>query len=1570
MTKPFSPWFRLLVSCVMVIFCLPGTVSGQAVSLNSLYYESPEILVPAHARYPRVQQIDDTLVLVYQRILAGGTGGTIRIEYITSSTGISWSSPRRLGPDIPFSGDSPPPIYSFAADSRSNFLAVAESSRTIRVYSYSDGSGFAPVSSVSASQDLASPVVGVGGGKVFLFLSQDLAGQPRIHWAQSSDGQVWSALQPFANQANAPTLSFNPSYLFAGGRHIVVYQGLHLSLSNFFQLFLQTSTDGITWSEPSWLSDSADELDLSIPPEGYDNQRPNLALIDGTPFLAWERRTQARNVQVYAAPFSLGGGLSDFPRPVSNRAIPASNPQLYDIQGEPVLTYFDNPGGNSRFLAALLRTSSIQNRVLSTDRAVNTFGTGFFAQGRFHVFWQNHQSPGSSSARIVYRQPDQQVPSAQISALNYQIGRRSNRAQVQYRILAPPDPSGIVGFSFSWSQDPALEPSLSQSIPLEDGRLTVPAVSDGEWYFAVRLQDGAGNWSPTRRVSYFLDNTAPEPVTIRYPQLDEAGYLPSNSFRLDWLPSDDPDLAGYAASLRYLGAEDAALPASVPVLPQSHGSELQSQTFVSRQNIDNGLWLLSVSAVDGVGNIGTANHLYFRLNKYIPVTRVFGSGVRENILGNIELRLTGRGFSANGFVEQIIADRDGQEPWDYQFARGTDYRVVGDTVIDGITLANIRSGSYRLRMFHSERGWYTAPEVLDLQDGGTVRYGNYTVYEPYRVQVYNPGGLSRFLDDRLALLATLALLGLALIATGIRMRQVVVEGIQLRLRARAVLLGLPREDDRQRRYREMKRQGISLGIKFTVLIVILVTSVVTLIALPLRSYFLTSQQQTLARGLEDRVSVLLESIASGAENPLRNVQNQTIELAQLILQAEVMEESEFVTVTAPSGQAPSGQAPSGQAPSGQGFDFVWATTDPILLGTVSRPEEVDALNADYFNRTIPGQYSPGAYELADALSPEVSALAEYINREAASRAGDIPDRLRALSDESVAIALDTSNDAIIRRREIDTTQRGLTEQLNQIFRDLAGEVQSIPQFSPSSYNPQQNYYLFYKPVLFLRTAGSGVSAEASYYQGMVRMGVSTALINEQIEATALVIQNNIVVFSLIAVIAGVAGALLLSLITIMPIRQLVRAVEKIRDTEDKAQLGDFKIPIRSKDELYVLSDVIQQMTRGLVKAAETNKELLFGKDVQKMFISLDVGDNNLKLTTGHTITEHSEFFGYYEGAKGVSGDYFYYQKINADTYAIIKCDVSGKGISAALIMVEVATLFLNFFNDWEKKQIQRLRIARAMKEGQNSQSLTELVYNINDLIAERQFTGKFAALNIALFNERTGEITYCNAGDNQIFVFREDKKSLIQSSLFQSPASGMFNSRDMPIQFKEEKDKLSSGDVLLLFTDGMEESKRTLRNPDGSGHRLVQEDIDAKRVPEDYLVDTETEELGLGRLHEIINAVENRRHYVLEKYFAPWEPEPLVFDFTQLPNSPENTVLAVVAVEKMFRLSPDPNATGEDRISIDKKIDDFLKKTLQQYSDYFHGPLPEDTESLYRVYSGIKEDEQYDDLTILAVKKL
>jgi hypothetical protein len=80
-------------------------------------------------------------------------------------------------------------------------------------------------------------------------------------------------------------------------------------------------------------------------------------------------------------------------------------------------------------------------------------------------------------------------------------------------------------------------------------------------------------------------------------------------------------------------------------------------------------------------------------------------------------------------------------------------------------------------------------------------------------------------------------------------------------------------------------------------------------------------------------------------------------------------------------------------------------------------------------------------------------------------------------------------------------------------------------------------------------------------------------------------------------------------------------------------------------------------------------------------------------------------------------------------------------------------------------------------------------------------------------------------------------------------------------------------------------------------------------------------------------------------------------------------VIAVMSVEKVYRLVPLPDLTSENQIKIDKKIDDFLKQHFLQYGNYFHHQLPEEEKSLYRRYSHIYEDSQYDDLTILAVEK-
>ena len=77
----------------------------------------------------------------------------------------------------------------------------------------------------------------------------------------------------------------------------------------------------------------------------------------------------------------------------------------------------------------------------------------------------------------------------------------------------------------------------------------------------------------------------------------------------------------------------------------------------------------------------------------------------------------------------------------------------------------------------------------------------------------------------------------------------------------------------------------------------------------------------------------------------------------------------------------------------------------------------------------------------------------------------------------------------------------------------------------------------------------------------------------------------------------------------------------------------------------------------------------------------------------------------------------------------------------------------------------------------------------------------------------------------------------------------------------------------------------------------------------------------------------------------------------------------LIAVEKVFRLYPDSSAGSDHPVNIDKKIDEFLKGHFDQYSLYFGHPLETAEGSQVNIYASIKEDEQYDDLTILALRK-
>ena len=527
-------------------------------------------------------------------------------------------------------------------------------------------------------------------------------------------------------------------------------------------------------------------------------------------------------------------------------------------------------------------------------------------------------------------------------------------------------------------------------------------------------------------------------------------------------------------------------------------------------------------------------------------------------------------------------------------------------------------------------------------------------------------------------------------------------------------------------------------------------------------------------------------------------------------------------------------------------------------------------------------------------------------------------------------------------------------------------MQSLPAFDPARVG---GLYLFYKPIVYLN------QNDKTLYQGLVRMLVDTTTITRQIADSRRVLIQSTAVIALLAIALGILGAVIMASITITPIRKLAQGVTFIGATEDKEELKEYSIAVRSRDEIGQLADTVNDMTRGLVKAAIANKELMVGKDIQKMFLPLEKDKENRKGTTGGEETNAVEIYGYYEGAKGVSGDYFDFRKLDESHYALIKCDVAGKGVSAALIMVEVATLFASFSRDWQKRREAVTPIKdpaakqKAMKE---LERIDQLVYTINDSLEERGFKGRFAALTMCLFNADTGMLNVCNAGDTLMHLYDAGRRRMEIEKLPDAPAAGVFPSMlvEMKSGFRQVPHRLEHGDALFLFTDGFEEAKHNFRNASWEVVPCGEPGLkDGELHMGTHSTDSSNEEFGAARMEGIVNAVFSKGRYTLVRAHSPDASEELVFDFSSCTGTVKEAVLALVSVEKVFRVVPDPKAGEKDHVNVDALVETFLKGHFLQYNRYFaHRPEGQNgTASV--TFTHIREDEQYDDLTILVMRR-
>jgi sigma-B regulation protein RsbU (phosphoserine phosphatase) len=184
------------------------------------------------------------------------------------------------------------------------------------------------------------------------------------------------------------------------------------------------------------------------------------------------------------------------------------------------------------------------------------------------------------------------------------------------------------------------------------------------------------------------------------------------------------------------------------------------------------------------------------------------------------------------------------------------------------------------------------------------------------------------------------------------------------------------------------------------------------------------------------------------------------------------------------------------------------------------------------------------------------------------------------------------------------------------------------------------------------------------------------------------------------------------------------------------------------------------------------KELELASKMQNMLIpNSSILPKNEKICMTAFYLPHSE----------VGGDYYDYIPLNKNEFGFCIADVSGKGMSAALLMSNFqANLRALFTYDI---------------------SLDALIEKLNERVLHSTNGEKFITLFVGKFNYKTRELQYINAGHNQPMMYHKNKKDL---TLLNKGCVGIGMVDEIPI-IRKGSLTIEEPSKIICYTDGLVE---------------------------------------------------------------------------------------------------------------------------------------------------------------------
>ncbi|MBN2738144.1 MAG: SpoIIE family protein phosphatase [Spirochaetales bacterium] len=236
---------------------------------------------------------------------------------------------------------------------------------------------------------------------------------------------------------------------------------------------------------------------------------------------------------------------------------------------------------------------------------------------------------------------------------------------------------------------------------------------------------------------------------------------------------------------------------------------------------------------------------------------------------------------------------------------------------------------------------------------------------------------------------------------------------------------------------------------------------------------------------------------------------------------------------------------------------------------------------------------------------------------------------------------------------------------------------------------------------------------------------------------------------------------------------------------NKRVLGVLAILNRDRNKLFTDNDFMHLKTFAeystltidfvltyieLLEKREMEREIGIAADIQKKLLPKKIPR-----------IKNADLQAYSLPAKGVSGDYWDVLQLKGEKVALVICDVAGKGVPAALVMVMIRSILH--------------LIASSDRE------ISTILTWVNRGISGQIDIDHYATMSMLAYDPTTGEVTYSNAAHHPLLIYRAKTQQLETLD-----TEGLPIGIEKSTRYGQKRIKIRRGDILAMYTDGIIEA--------------------------------------------------------------------------------------------------------------------------------------------------------------------